>query len=385
MANILVNGLKSKAGGGKAIFDTYLRLLRESAPTNRYFILTPDRDAYRHIETDQIKVVDIPAWAHSNFATIPLYRVILPRLLKRHGIDAILNFGDIVIPTDVPQVYNFDWAFAVYPDHVSWKRLSRAEKLLYQVKLHYFEAYLSRATIIMAQTEAMKARLEARYGLDNVELVPAAVSIPSDAVGLSPFSLPAARVKLIYPANYYPHKNIEVLERVAELLAARNAGVVIVTTLAADEHAGAGAFLDRIREKGLDGVLVNVGRVAAADIPALYAASDGLLMPTLLETFGLPYVEAMHHQKPIITSNLDFAHVVCGDAAVYFDPMDPVSVVTKIEQVFGDDGLRIALIARGSERLNAMWDWSRVFAAYQNLLVRCLGLAATRQSEGCSR
>lgn len=368
MANILVNGLKSKAGGGKVILDTYLRLLVESAPADHYFILTPDRDAYRHVETDRIRLVDIPSWAHSNLATIPLYRVVLPRLLKRHRINAILNFGDIVIPTDVPQLYNFDWAFAVYPDHMSWRRLSRAEKLLYRVKLHYFEAYLPRATIIMAQTEAMKARLEARYRLGDVVLVPAAAAVVDEQTGETRFDLPDAPVKLVYPANYYPHKNIEVLEEVADLLKARGSGALLVTTLAHDEHGGARAFLDRVAEKRLNGVLFNVGRVASADMPSLYRVSDGLLMPTLLETFGLPYVEAMHHQKPILTSDLDFAHAVCGDAAIYFDPLDPQSIVAAIERLFADDDLRRAVTERGRERLRAMWDWPDVFAAYQRLI-----------------
>lgn len=372
MANILVNGLKSKVGGGKVILDTYLRLLGERAPADCYFILTPDRDAYRHIETNRIKVIDIPAWAHSNLATIPLYRLVLPRLLKRYQIDAILNFGDVIIPTDVPQVYNFDWAFAVYPDHLSWQRLGRAEKLLYRVKLHYFEAYLSRANIIMAQTEAMKARLEARYRLTNVVLVPSAAAVDGEAGSGAQFDLPDVPVKLVYPANYYPHKNIDILEPVASLLKARKSGVLIVTTLAPDEHDGARALLDRVAEKGLDDVLLNVGRVAPADIPSLYEASDGLLMPTLLETFGLPYVEAMHHGKPILTSDMDFAHAVCGDAAVYFDPLDPQSIVAAIERLFSDGDLHAAIMERGRERLSAIWNWPDVFAEYQRLIGQVL-------------
>lgn len=382
MANILVNGLKSKAGGGKVIFDTYLDLLRESDPADSYFILTPDRDAYRHIGTDRIKVVSVPLWARSNLSTVALYRFILPRLLRRHRIDGILNFGDIVIPTDVPQVYNFDWAFAVYPDHVSWRRLSRAEKLLYRAKLHFFEAYLSSATIIMAQTDAIKARLVERYQLKNVVLVPAAATVKnaSDA-GQTAVGLPDGQVKLFYPANYYPHKNIEILKPVAELLRAQGGQVVIVTTLSPGEHEGARAFLEDVARSGLGDVLINVGRVMPADIPALYEACDGLLMPTLLETFGLPYVEAMHHRRPILTSDLDFAHSVCGDAAVYFDPADPAAIVAAINRVFSDNEIRAKLAERGSERLASMWSWPRVFAEYQSMVAAAMRINEARQAD----
>lgn len=371
MANILVNGMKSKAGGGKVIFDTYLRLLVDSAPDDHYWVLTPDRDAYLALQGDGVSIIDVPRWAHSNLATIPLYHHVFKRLLSKLRIDAILNFGDIVIPTDVPQVYNFDWAFAVYPEHLRSQALGRAEGLAYRMKLYFFEAYLRRATIIMAQTEAMKARLEARYSLTNVVLVPAAVA-PAEAgasrAGEAQIALPPGRRYLVYPANFYPHKNIEILLPVAARLKALGSDIGIVTTLAADEHEGAAAFLQRVKREGLGDVLVNVGPLPAARVPALFDAGAGLLMPTLLETFGLPYVEAMQHQRPILTSDRDFARAVCGDAAAYFDPLDPASIVATIDAVLGDPDQGRRLVARGQDRLATMWNWPRVFAEYQSLL-----------------
>lgn len=371
--NILVNGMKSKVGGGKVILDTYLRMLGESRPRDRYFVLTPDREAYLRFETDAIKVIDVPGWAHGNLATLPLYHVIMPRLLARHAIDAILNFGDIVIPTNIPQIYNFDWAFAVYRDHISWHRLPSAEKTAYRLKLFFFKAYLARATIIMAQTEAMKARLETCYGLNNVVLVPAAVSANSHADD-DPrgFGLPAERMKLVYPANYYPHKNIDILEPVAKALKTQKSLATIVTTLDADEHPGAAALLERIDAQGLGDILINVGRLPTTRVPALYQACDALLMPTLLETFGLPYVEAMHHCRPILTSDMDFAHAVCGNAALYFDPTDASSIAAAIERLCSDEALRAQLVKRGSERVAAMWNWSQVFERYQALIDQVL-------------
>ncbi|UIJ44436.1 glycosyltransferase [Sphingomonas cannabina] len=373
MSNILVNGLKSKVGGGKIIFDTYLRLLAESEPDDTYFVLTPDRCSYASFESDNIKIIDIPRWAHSNLATLPLYRFIMPNLLNNLGIDAILNFGDIVIPTDVHQVYNFDWAFAVYPNHAIWGKLPLRDKVFFRLKLHFFEAYLRRAAVIMAQTQAMKSRLEARYRLDNVVLVPAAVTVAeASSSKKSVFDLPKGRFKFVYPANYYPHKNIDILERVAAELKARDVDVVIVLTIDPKEHEAAGRFLDRIKCGNLDDVLINVGRVSAEYIPALYQACDALLMPTLLETFGLPYVEAMDHRKPIVTSDMDFAHAVCGEAALYCDPMDPLSILAAMERVWQDEEVRASLVTNGVRRLSAMWDWPRVFAEYQSLVMQGL-------------
>lgn len=366
VANILVNGMKSKVGGGKVIFDTYLRLLAESRPTDTYYILTPDREAYVSHETDRIKIIDVPGWAHSNFATIPLYRFIFPRLLKRYAIDAILNFGDIIIPTDIRQIYNFDWPHAVYPEHLKGMSMGKAERVLYAVKLHYFEAFLNRATVIMAQTIVMKERLERRYALSNVVLVPAAVTRTAAAQD-APFPLPQGKSWLVYPSNYYPHKNIEALLSVATRLKASGSDVGFVTTLDPEEHEAAAEFIRRVKELLLDDMIVNVGRLPASRVPSLFKASSGLLMPTLLETFGLPYVEAMQQERPIVTSDRDFARAVCGDAAIYFDPENAESIAGAVSKL-GDKSLSDELVAKGRERLSQMWDWPMVFNEYQRLL-----------------
>lgn len=381
MANILVNGMKSKVGGGKVIFDTYLRLLSESASPDRHFVLTPDRAAYRHFESDRIRIIDVPSWAHGNLATIPLYRVVFPRLLAEHGIDAILNFGDVVIPTAIPQLYNFDWAFAVYREPGEWRNLSAAERLLYRVKLYFFEAYLSDATIVMAQTDAMRSRLERQYGLTNVVTVPAAVERADGrtVTKVNGFDLPRGRFTLVYPANYYPHKNIGILEPVAGELARRGVRATIVTTLSPDEHPGAAAFLNRCRTAGLEEWIVNVGRLPAQRIPDLFAAADALLMPTLLETFGLPYVEAMRYDRPILTSDRDFSRAVCGDAASYFDPCDPVAIADAIVRLIDDGDLRADLVERGNRKLADMWDWPRVFNEYQRLVASMLNNAKVQE------
>jgi hypothetical protein len=48
-----------------------------------------------------------------------------------------------------------------------------------------------------------------------------------------------------------------------------------------------------------------------SDVPKWYKATQALLLPTLLESFSGTYIEAMHFERPIFTSNLDFAKEVC--------------------------------------------------------------------------
>ncbi len=78
-----------------------------------------------------------------------------------------------------------------------------------------------------------------------------------------------------------------------------------------------------------------------------YLACNALLLPTLLESFSGTYLEAMHFGRPILTSNLDFARDVCDDAALYFDPWDPVAIKDAILKLKDDASLQTELVCRG--------------------------------------
>ena len=89
-------------------------------------------------------------------------------------------------------------------------------------------------------------------------------------------------------------------------------------------------------------------------------------MPTLLESFSGTYVEAMYHQIPIFTSDIDFAHDVCKEAAFYFDPLDSNSILSTLENGF-QDGIEDKII-KGLKILNDFLSWNEVM----NLIVNTI-------------
>jgi glycosyltransferase involved in cell wall biosynthesis len=92
-----------------------------------------------------------------------------------------------------------------------------------------------------------------------------------------------------------------------------------------------------------------------------------------LESFTGTFVEAMHYGLPILTSDLDFARHVCGDAAIYFDPWDPGSIKEAILRLHTDQNLRQELISRGRERLRTEFKgWDEIAADTVNTLENCV-------------
>ena len=142
--------------------------------------------------------------------------------------------------------------------------------------------------------------------------------------------------------SYYPHKNLEILKKVIPVLRSRDILCNFQLTLDVKSFEGFTDFSDYI---------TNIGPVPITDCPALYDNSDALFLPTLLECFSASYPESMKMGKPILTSDLPFAHDICGDAAEYFDPLDPFDIANKIEKVMNDDNARDTLIQNGYRQL----------------------------------
>ena len=100
----------------------------------------------------------------------------------------------------------------------------------------------------------------------------------------------------------------------------------------------------------------NHGHVLTKDCPDLYNDCDAMFLPSHLECFSAFYPEAMKMKRPILTSDLSFATIVCGDVALYFDNLNAKDISEKIKSLFHSKTLYDALKARGVERLLSFSD-----------------------------
>ncbi len=373
MSRILINGIKANLGGGKVILNNYLELLRKSNSRHKYFVLTPDRQEYLKYSSDSVEIIDTLGFFKKNAVFILLYFLIFPRLIKKYKIDAIFNFGAIIIPTKVSQLYLFDWAYVVYPESVAWKRVGVTEYLIRILKVFLIKKYIRRTKAVIAQTATIKKRLEEYCNLDNITVIPNAV--PLEVLGGTEwrdFSLPGNKFKMLYPASYGPHKNMDILISLSRKIREKNLPYVIVMTINAARKGAGLNFLEQVKKEKLDSIILNVEYVNIKHVASLYKQSDALFMPSLIESYGLPYVEAMQHRKIIFTSDIDFARDACGDAAYYFDPMDVDSMLNTVDSALKDkDGMQ-RKIDCGKTRNRELLKMDQVFEKYQVLLENIL-------------
>jgi glycosyltransferase involved in cell wall biosynthesis len=79
----------------------------------------------------------------------------------------------------------------------------------------------------------------------------------------------------------------------------------------------------------------------------LLKGARGLIFPSLYEGFGIPLLEAMVMDCPVITSRSTSLTEVCGDAALYVDPVDAKDIAQAIDALAADDDLSTDLVRRG--------------------------------------
>jgi glycosyltransferase involved in cell wall biosynthesis len=94
-----------------------------------------------------------------------------------------------------------------------------------------------------------------------------------------------------------------------------------------------------IARLGLQDRVLLKGRVSDAELSDLYAATTGLLMPSLYEGFGLPVLEAMQHGVPVIAGNCGALPEVVGEGGLLVDPASEQELVAALVSLCHDKAL----------------------------------------------
>lgn len=361
MSNIFINALNLSIGGGKNILDNYLSELSSAHLTHTYYVLTPNFNSYKIYNKDKLKIIDIESVFKSNIFFIGLYLFKFPFLFKKYKIDLVFNFGDIVIPTSISQIYFFDWAYAVYSEEYVWRKMSIKDYLIRKTKIFLINKYIDKAVLTIAQTKNIADRLMKKYSSQNIIIIPTPLGINlSQNSRFYDLKLSSNKKYFFYPASYSTHKNFEIVFNLLKLIKKKNLPYVLVLTL---DFEVASEFLKKIKSANLDNV-INLGKVKLELMPSLYKQVDALFFPSLLETYGLPYIEAMAFEKPILTSNLDFAHTICDDVAFYFNPFDVESILNVMIYYDNDKDDLEKRIIKGKLKANAIPNWKEVFEKF---------------------
>ena len=103
----------------------------------------------------------------------------------------------------------------------------------------------------------------------------------------------------------------------------------------------------------------------------IYGASLGLTYVPYLEGFGIPLIEAMQAEVPIVCSDRTAMPEVVGNAAILVDPFNTDEIADAMQDLYSDEALRNSLVEHGRRRREIFsWDLTaeKVWAVLEKYL-----------------
>jgi glycosyltransferase involved in cell wall biosynthesis len=273
--------------------------------------------------------------------------------------DRLFSLGDTSLPLcPVPHLLLVQQAFLAYPPG-DWGFTPpprfRARMLAMAA---YLRAALPSVRAVTVQSEAMKQNFAARWRFPEarIHVVPSAIEAPpavAPEAGQAPY--------LAYVASAAPHKDHALLAPMMAALQRRHPALVCRVTVARED------VPTLAREAKLLGARIEfLGALPRERALALLAGAAVVVAPSRLESFGIPYFEALAFGRPQVASDRPFAREACGDAALYAPAGDAEAFADAVDRALASSGelerrarLRFAQLTRG---------WDAVARDYLTLL-----------------
>jgi len=279
----------------------------------------------------------------------------LDRLVTRLRLDVVWFVTPLYEPTDTPYIFTV-WdlqhrAQPWFPEVSSSGRWDFREKTYSRV--------IPRALKVIASNQAARAELERFYHVPPERVMmlphptPAFARGASDAAEVSIERFGLRNPFVLYPAQFWPHKNHVGLLRAVRWFKDHH-GIDLDIALVGHNW-GNRAHVERVAKRlGLEEHTKFLGFVSRPELVALYRKAAALVYLTFFGPENLPPLEAFALRCPVIVARYAGAEEQLGSAALLVDPTDAAEVGAAIHRVISDAELRSQLLERGTTRA-ASW------------------------------
>lgn len=271
-------------------------------------------------------------------------QVSLPISLLRHQIDLFLapyNTSPFLLPPRVGLIL-------VLHDTIHMKGFRKPTLhgrfsdfyLRHQVPLS-----VARSRVVLTVSEHARSEILDAFPRATVRVIPCTIN----AEWFCPGPVGDRSGYLLMVTSSAPHKNAwGALEAYA--VYARRAGSHAKPLRIVGLSKEADTYRERTTALGIADLLSFVPFVPEDELRDLYRGADALLIPSFVEGFGIPVLEAMATGTPVIAARAGSLPEVGGEAAFYFDPANREDMASALETVLSDSRLREEMATKGLVR-----------------------------------
>jgi glycosyltransferase involved in cell wall biosynthesis len=343
-------------GIGRFMFETLKRITIGHPEHHFYFIF--DRPYHEDfIFSDNITPIIAGPPARHPFLFVYWLEFTVYDLLKKLKVDLFLSCdGYLSLRSEVKQLpVIHDINFHHFPNDLPW--------LVRKYYNYYFPRFAKKATRIATVSEFSKNDIATTYSIPKSQID---VVYNGCSEGFGPVideKKNAAQIKytngapyFIYVGSIQPRKNLHRLFLAFDLFK-KQSGAEHKLVIAGQKYFWNKAMKESWASCEFKNEILFLGRVEEEELHLLMASAFAVVYVPLFEGFGIPLLEAMHCEIPIITSNVSSLPEVAADAALYCDPTNVNEISSAMLQLYNDKQVCSTLVQKGIvRRQHFSWD-----------------------------
>ncbi|SRR6266496_2610280 len=344
-------------GYGYFTFEIF-KYLTHSYPEHQFIFIFDRPFDKRFIFAPNITPVVIGPPARHPLIWKYWYDVKIPLVLKKYKADVFVSADGLCsLTTKLPQcLVVHDLAFLHYPSHIKKSQLFFFKR--------YVPKFLKKAKSIATVSEFSKRDISHHYKTDprKINVVysaakeifkPVAIEIAEETKN----KYANGKEYFLYVGAIHPRKNLLNLLKAFAIFKKRqrsNIKLILAGRLAWKYD----FFMQNLKKYKYRDEVIMLGYLCEDELVKIIASSYALLYPSLLEGFGVPVLEAMKCNVPVITSSHSSMEEIAKDAALYADAENFEDIAENMMRIYKDENLRKELIEKG-KMIAPQYSWQR--------------------------
>lgn len=353
--------LKNKLEGLGSFTDEVLSRMVRNHPEHQFIFIFDREWDPSFIYADNVLPVKTMLPSRHPLLWYARFEHSIPAIINRHRADLFLSTdGYMPLHPDV-KTYNVihDIGFVHQPKNQPFLTSKYYNK--------YFPRFASNADRLGTVSEYSKADIVKTWGInpDKIDVIYNGVKTVFEPLDEGGQQAVRDRVSggcpyFVFVGSLNPRKNIEGMLRAFDAFKEKTGLPQKMVVVGECMWSMSTIDLELEHMRHADDVIF-MGRLQPTDLQQVVASAQALVLVSFIEGFGVPLVEAMNCDVPIITSDCTSMPEVAGDAGLLVDPLSTESIANAMERMATDADLRAQLIANAkTQRAKFSWDKSAV-------------------------